>query len=55
LPKNSDSGQEWWHTPIIPVLRKLSWEDHKFKAFLGYIARPCHKKKKESQILVLNM
>jgi hypothetical protein len=36
----------WWHTPIIPALRRLLEEDLKFKASLGYVARPCLKKKK---------
>jgi hypothetical protein len=27
----------WWHTPEIPALEKVSQENHKFKASLGYI------------------
>jgi len=36
-------GQEWWHRPVILALRKLRQEDHKFKASLSFIARPCLK------------
>jgi hypothetical protein len=30
----------WWPMPIIPALRRLRQEDHKFKANLGYIWLP---------------
>jgi hypothetical protein len=30
--------------PIIPALRRLTHEDHEFKASLGYTDRPCFKK-----------
>jgi hypothetical protein len=40
LPTNSKirvccSSQAWWHVPVIPALRKLKQEDHKFKVSLG--------------------
>lgn len=41
-------SQTWWHIPVIPVLG--SWEagqmGYEFKASLGYMAKPCLKKKK---------
>jgi hypothetical protein len=40
-------SQAWWHTPLIPALRRLKQKDHKFEASLGYIARPSLKKKKK--------
>jgi hypothetical protein len=30
--------------PVLPALGRLRQKDHKFKAILGYIARPCFKK-----------
>jgi hypothetical protein len=31
-------GQAWWCMPIIPALRRVRKEDHKFEASLSYIA-----------------
>jgi hypothetical protein len=33
----------WWHTPVMPALRRLKQEDHDFQASLGCIERPCVK------------
>lgn len=32
-------SQVWWHTPVVPALRRCNLEDHQFKTCLGYIAR----------------
>jgi hypothetical protein len=37
-------NQAWWHTPVIPALRRLRQKDHKFEASLCYIAKLCFKK-----------
>jgi hypothetical protein len=29
-------SQAWWHTPIIPILKRWREEDHKFEASLDY-------------------
>jgi hypothetical protein len=42
-------GQVWWCPPIIPVLGRLRQKDSKFKDSLGYIARPCLKKKMQEK------
>jgi hypothetical protein len=34
------------YTPVLPPLGRLSQKDLKFKDSLGYIARPCLKRKK---------
>jgi hypothetical protein len=34
-----------WYIPVIPVLRRLRQKDSRLKANLGYIARPCLKRK----------
>jgi hypothetical protein len=28
---------EWWHTPVIPALRRLRQEDHEFEASQSYM------------------
>jgi hypothetical protein len=32
------------YTAVIPTLGRLKWEEPKFEASLGYIAKPCLKK-----------
>jgi hypothetical protein len=47
-------NQAWWHTPIIPALRKLRQEYCEFEARQGYMVRPVSKNKKrlrETKIL----
>jgi hypothetical protein len=39
----------WWGTPVSPALRRLKQEDHKFKATLDYIVRPCLRKTNNEQ------
>jgi hypothetical protein len=36
------------HIPVIPVLGKLRQEGCEFKGSLGYIAKPCLKKRKNN-------
>jgi hypothetical protein len=36
----------WWHIPATPALRRLRQENGEVKVSLGYIAKPCLKKKK---------
>jgi hypothetical protein len=44
--KKNEGDRVWWYTPVIPELRRLRQEDHKFKVSLGYIERLSQKKKK---------
>jgi hypothetical protein len=37
-------SQAQWCRPVTPALRRLSKEDHKFEASLGYLVRPCLRK-----------
>lgn len=39
--------------PVILSLRKLRQEDQELGANLGYLERPCHKKKKYINFFVL--
>jgi hypothetical protein len=34
-------------TATVPALRSLKWENHDFKASLGYTVRPCHTQNKQ--------
>jgi hypothetical protein len=38
-----------WQTPVIPAQGTLKQENHEFEDSLGYIVRPCLKKKKKKQ------
>jgi hypothetical protein len=37
--KNYCLSWAWWHTSVIPIVRRLRQEVREFKASLGYIAR----------------
>jgi hypothetical protein len=40
------------YTPVIPALRKLRQEDHKFEASLDYILRLCFQKEEEERAAI---
>jgi hypothetical protein len=47
--KKQGAEPAWCYTPAIPKLRKLRQENCYFEASLGYIWRPCLKKKKKGE------
>jgi hypothetical protein len=44
-----DSCLPWWHTAAISAISRWGQEDHKFKASLSYIVRPCLKKQRNNK------
>jgi hypothetical protein len=38
-----------WYTPVIPALRRLRQEDHKFEVRVSYIAGPCKRKERRKE------
>jgi hypothetical protein len=44
--KNGTASLVWGHRLIILVLGRLRWENHEFKASLGYMVRRVSKTKK---------
>jgi hypothetical protein len=49
------ASRAWWHIPIIQAFRRLRQEDPEPDVSLGYILRPCLKKKKNYSILYWNI
>jgi hypothetical protein len=47
--------QVWCFMPVIPALGRERYEDHKFKAILGYIGDPVSKKSKSIWIKALKV
>jgi hypothetical protein len=41
--RESSGSKAERHRPIISASRRLRQEEHKFKASLGYTARPCQR------------
>jgi hypothetical protein len=39
----------WWYRPVIPALGWPRWEDHDFKANLGYTVSPAKKEKETTK------
>jgi hypothetical protein len=39
----------WWHKLVTPVLGRLRQEDYTFETGLGFTARLCLKKQKETK------
>lgn len=44
-------SQAQWCSPVITALERLRQEDHKFKASLWDVTRPCLKDKKERKVI----
>jgi hypothetical protein len=43
--KKYNISQAWWYRAVIPALRELRQEKHKFEPSLGYMEKHCLKKK----------
>jgi hypothetical protein len=43
--KKIKQSQTWWHTTVIPALRRLRLLNHEFEASLGYITKTYLKNK----------
>jgi hypothetical protein len=47
--ENEPKSWAWWYIAVIPALRRLKLENHKFKASL-YLVKPCLKKTKTKSL-----